>query len=408
MYIIIGQGAAGFSAARTLRRLKPALGITMITSERDSFYSRIDLPDIIKGRIRPEDAPRATADRFAELNIVCRMGETVARLLPGERALLLTSGERLHYEKLLLATGSSPVLPSLSGIDSTGVFSLWTLEDARRIMAACATARRAVVIGAGLIGLKTATALRARGLEVAVVESLPTVMPRQLDAVAAGIVESGLHDLGIQVLAGTRVSGLDAESDRVNGVSAGERSLPCDLVVCAVGVRPNIALAREAGLKTGLGISVDTFQRTSDPHIFAAGDAAESRDCLTGQCVVPAIWPVAVEQGRLAAYAMTSRPLPGDACLAMNSVDIAGVPLVSFGDVNGGPDDDILVSRRGNAYRKLVRRDGVLRGALCLGDIRQAGVLGAMIRQGMPVGQADPLSAHFTWADRVPETGWIA
>ncbi len=232
-------------------------------------------------------------------------------------------------------------------------------------------------------------------------------MPRQLDDVAAGIIQEGLQEQGIEVLTGTGVEAVFAEDGKVRGVQAGGVR-NCDMIVCAVGVRPQIRLAQEAGLTVGLGISVDAGQRTSDPHIFAAGDAAESRDCLTGACVVPAIWPVAVEQGRIAAYAMQSRSREASSCLAMNSVEIAGIPLVSFGDVIGGPDDDILVSRRKTSYRKLVRRGDVLRGALCLGDIRQAGVLGNMVRQGTPIGRSDPLSPWFTMADIQCETGWIA
>ncbi len=407
MYIIIGQGAAGMSAARTLRRLDQNLALTMITREKDYFYSRIDLPDVIKGKISLADAPLADAGLFADLNIACRMGETVSRILPREKRVELASGETLAYEKLLLATGSVPAIPPIPGLDARGVFSLWTLDDARRILEACATARRAVVIGAGLIGLKTALALKARGLEVTVVEQQSTVMPRQLDRTAAAMIEERLVAEGLHVLVDTGVDAVLVRDGAVGGVRASGHELPCELVVCSVGVRPDIALAREAGLEIGLGIAVDAFQRTSDPFIYAAGDAAESRDCLTGACVIPAIWPVAVEQGRRAAYAMKNRNQPSSSCLAMNAVEIAGLPLISFGDVIGGPGDVTESVHQGGSYRKLVHRGGRLCGVLCLGDIRQAGVLGNMVLQGTPVGTSRPLAPDFTVTDLLPEVGLL-
>ncbi len=404
MYIIIGQGAAGSSAVRTLRRLKPDAPVTVITREKDSFYSRIDLPDVIKGKRSPEEATLLTARDFADLNIPCRMGESVSRILPGERAVELASGETLPYTKLLLATGSRPILPPIPGIDSRGVFTLWTLEDARAIAAAAAGARRAVVAGAGLIGLKTALALKACGLDVTIVERLPGIMPRQLDAQAADMIAERLAAEGIRVFTGISATKVLAANGRVRAVETEAGALPCDLLVSAVGVRPDIGLAREAGLDIGLGIAVDARQRTSDPHIFAAGDAAEARDCLSGNCVVPAIWPAAVEQGRIAACNMVSRHREGSFCLAMNSVEIAGMPLVSFGEINAGPGDEELVSVRPGAYRKLVQRGDRLCGVLCLGDISQAGVLGNMVLRQTPVGDLDLLAPRFSAARLIPET----
>ena len=404
MYIIIGQGAAGSSAARTLRRLKPDVPITVITQEMDNFYSRIDLPDVIKGKRSSEDATLMTADSFADLNIACRMGEKVARVLPNERAVELESGERLTYTKLLLATGSRPILPPIPGIDAKGVFTLWTLADARAIVEASASAKHAVVAGAGLIGLKTALALKARGLNVTIVERLPGIMPRQLDTHGATMIAERLKAEGVAVFTGTSATEVLTKNGVICAVKTDKGELPCDLLVSAVGVRANVDLAREAGLEVGLAITVNNKQQTTDPHIYAAGDASEARDCLSGACVVPAIWPVAVEQGRIAAYNMVNRPVEGNHCLAMNSVEVAGLPLVSFGEINAGPDDEELVSRAPGVYRKLVRRGDRLCGVLFLGDIRQAGVLGNMVQRETPIQGKNLLGPQFTAAALIPET----
>jgi len=379
MYIIIGQGAAGTTAARTLRELDPATPVTVITDEGDYFYNRIDLPDIIGGKYGPEAAALAVPETFAALDVTCRMGTTVRAIHPDVRQVELTTGERLDYQKLLLATGSVPVLPRLPGIDARGVYTLWTMDQARAIISAAAGARSAVVVGAGLIGLKTALALTARGLEVTVVEKLPRVMPRQLDDAAAAIVAERLWARNVEVLVDTEVRGIITAGGAVTGVEFSDRTLACDMVVMAIGVRPNTQLAAAAGLKVGRGIAVDPCQLTSADGVYAAGDAAEICDALSGEPAVPAIWPAAVEQGRVAAWNMAGGRLQYSGAVAMNSVEVAGVPLVSVGDIEGAAGDEVFISHSGGNYKKVVLHGKVVRGVLCLGDIRQAGVIGGLI-----------------------------
>lgn len=386
MYVIIGQGIAGTTAANALRRLHPGAPITVVTAETDSFYNRIDLPDIIEGKIAC--AELQSAAQFAACDITCLMGQTVEAIRPATKKVALASGERLAYDKLLLATGSVPVLPTLEGIDAAGVASLWTMADARRILGT--SAQRIVVVGAGLIGLKTALALAARGVAVTVVEKLERVMPRQLDDVASRIVAGRLAAKGIDLLLGSEVTGILTAKGAVTGVTVAGRTIPADLLIMAIGVKPNLGLAAAAGLAVRRGVVVDAQQRTSLADIYAAGDVAESLDHLTGAAVVPATWPVAAEQGRVAAANMAGQPSRFDGSVAMNSVDIAGLALVSVGDIEGQDGDDVLVSQRAGAYRKVVLRGNRLRGVLCLGDIRQAGVLAGILWRQLEV-SAPPL-----------------
>lgn len=402
MYIVIGQGAAGTSAAKTLRQLDPAAGVTIITGEQDYFYSRIDLPDIIGGKYQPEAAALETAEGFAEQGITCLMGTTAIAIHPDQKQVELASGERRGYKKLLLATGSEPVLPPLPGLDARGVYTLWTLEQARAIMAASVGAKAAVVVGAGLIGLKTALALAAGGLKVTVVERLPRVMPRQLDDAASALLAERLGAQKVDVLVDTEVRGIKTAAGAVTGVELADRTLACDMVVMAVGVRPSTVLAAAAGIKVNRGIITDSRQQTSNADIFAAGDAAETIDCLSGEPSVPAIWPVAVEQGRVAACNMAGGTAEYSGAVAMNSVEVAGVPLVSVGDIEGQAGDEVFVSRKGGSYKKIVLRGKVVRGVLCLGDIRQAGVIGGLVLRQAEL--EDPhrlLSPLFSFVDLI-------
>jgi nitrite reductase (NADH) large subunit len=185
-------------------------------------------------------------------------------------------------------------------------------------------------------------------------------------------------------------------------VNAGGRVLPADMVVMAVGVKPNMELAVAAGIETGRGIIVDEFQGTSDPDVYAAGNVAETVDPLTGDRTIPATWPVAVAQGRIAASNMAGVRATYDGMVAMNALEIGGMPLVSIGDIEGRTGDEILAAQRNGTYRKVVIRDGKIRGVLFLGDIRQAGVIGGLISRPVEIAEVDRLvSPHFSYADLI-------
>jgi len=402
MYIIIGQGAAGTSAARTLRRLDQATPVTMITDEPDYFYSRIDLPDIIGAKYEPAESELQGAEAFRDLGITCRMGERVTAIHPGEKTVELANGERLSYTRLLLATGSLPIRPTILGWQSQGVHVLWTMAQTLAISRAAESATSAVVVGAGLIGLKIALALASRGLKVTVVEKLPRVMPRQIDDTAAQRITKAVTGKGVNVMVGTEVRAILSRDGAVTGVQVEGAERPCEMVVMAVGVKPNVELAKAAGIEVGRGITVDARQQTSAADIYAAGDAAECLDPLTGSRVVPAIWPVAVEQGEVAASNMVGIDSEFKSGLAMNAVEIAGIPLVSIGDFEGQPGDEVLTSGSGSSYRRIVLRGNTVRGVLCLGDIRQAGVIGSQVARQAEVDDASLLvSPHFNFASLV-------
>ena len=388
MYVIVGLGAAGASAAAELRRLDPGRPVVAVTAETDAFYSRIDLPDVIAGKLSPEDAERQGFGQFGDQGVVCRPGDPVVEVRPAEKTVVLASGDSLAYSKLLLATGSQPVIPKIPGAGALGVFTLWTMDDARQLAAQAAAAKRAVVVGAGLIGLKTALALRKRGIVVSVIERLPWLLPRQLDEAAARVVAAALAAEGIKVYAGYQVEEVETSRGQVCGVIVDGRPFPCEMAVMAVGVRPNTALAAAAGLKVERGIVVNEYLATSDKDIYAAGDAAEVRDLVTGEPIVPAIWPAAVEQGLAAARNMAGLGTVYDGAAAMNAVEIAGVPIVSVGEVNAAPGDDVAAAAGPGWYRKVIVRDGVLRGVICVGDIRQAGVLSGLCRKRAETGLA--------------------
>ena len=197
VYVIIGQGAAGAAAAIELKRLENEAAVTIVSNEQEGFYSRIDLPDLISGKREAQDALLQTPAQFRDKGIHCLAGEQVIRISPADHSVELTAGRRLYYDKLLLATGARPVVPQLPGMEAAGVFSLWTMEQAKAILLAAAGAKAAVVIGAGLIGIKTALALHQRGLRVTILEQMDRVLPQQLDEAGAEILATAIRAGGV-------------------------------------------------------------------------------------------------------------------------------------------------------------------------------------------------------------------
>lgn len=400
MYIIIGQGASGTTAAKELRRLKPAAPITVITDENNYFYSRIDLPDIIAGKLPAAASMLQSNEDFAKIGIDCRMDQQVVAIDIEHKQVELQSGEKLGYTKLLLATGSNSIIPPFEGRNAKGVHALWTMSQAEAIIDASSGAKAAVVIGAGLIGMKTALALAARGLQVTVVEKLPRILPRQLDAKASEMITEQVREKGVCIEVDSAVERVEESSDgSVSGVRISGRTIACELVIMAVGVRPNIELAVSAGVDTRHGIVVDQWLQTSVADIYAAGDAAEI-NLPSGLSVVPAIWPEAVEQGLFAARNMAGNKASYSASNALNSVEIAGVSLVSVGDVEGDTNDKVFTFHKEDCYRKVVMRGRILRGVLCVGDIRQAGVLGNLVLRQTEIDSGGEIARpSFSFAD---------
>jgi len=389
-YCIIGNGAAGVTAAETIRSLDPASDITIISDEALPIYSRCLIPDLISGEMSEEELLLRPEDFYEAQGIEALLGRRVASIEPGERRVILADGQEIVYDKLLLATGGSPIIPEIEGIGREGVFGLRTIEDARRIRAASEGAERAVVIGGGMIGLRAAFALHKRELTVTVVEMLPRVLPQQLDDVASQIMSRAIEAEGVELILGQTAQEIVGQDGRVEGVLLADgRRLECELVIVAVGVRPNVDLAEEAGIEIAQGVLVDSRLQTSLPDIYAAGDVAETLDPVTGERTLSALWPSAVEQGRLAGYNMAGVAREYQGALGLlNSVEFAGVPVISVGVVQPEGDEyEVLATRRGNIYRKLVLKGDVLVGMILLGEIERAGVYTALIRQRVDIGE---------------------
>jgi apoptosis-inducing factor 3 len=302
--VIVGGGAAGFAAAEMLRREKYEGGIVMLSSDDAPPVDRPNLSkDYLAGSAPEEWLPLRDQSFYSDNAIDLRLNTTVAAIDVGAREVALASGEKIPFDRLLLATGAEPVAPSLPGAKPSDVLVLRSLKDSRAIIERAKTARRAVVLGASFIGLEVAAALRARDIEVHVVAPEEHPMAKILGPDLSRFVRAIHEQHGVVPHLGETARGLEGKRMTLSGGSV----LEADLIVAGLGVRPRLSLAEAAGLRIDRGIAVDAFLETSAPGIFAAGDIARWPDRLTGEAIRVEHWVVAERQGQTAALNMLGR-----------------------------------------------------------------------------------------------------
>ncbi|MBS3975987.1 MAG: NAD(P)/FAD-dependent oxidoreductase [Syntrophomonadaceae bacterium] len=392
-HVIIGSSAAGVAAAETIRRLAPADNITMISAEAGPVYSRCLLPNLLAGSRSVDGLLFRSKDFYRKNRITPILGVRADGVDSGAKNIFLQDGRKIPYDKLLIATGASTAMPPVPGLDGPGVFGLRSLADAQGILARIPAVRRAVVVGAGLVGLETAYALYRRGLEVTVVEKMSQVLPNQFDPVAAFIILREMQAEGIRFVLGRGIKEIAGPTmwQRLFGKSGmgvvledGER-LKAELVVVATGTRCNVDLAQGSGIQVNRGIKVNAYMATSIADIFAAGDVAETVDLVTGQEGLSPIWPNAINQGKIAGFNMAGvmrkySPLIGQ----QNAVEFRALPAIAVGLTNPkGEQYEVLINHCPvrNHYKKLVLDKDKLVGMVLVGDISKAGLYAGLIKK---------------------------
>lgn len=373
-HVIIGAGPAGVSAMETLRAADAEARITLVSDE--PAYARMALPYFLSGEIPESQTYIATPEYLRELRVEAKFGKRVASVDGPGRSLAFVDRERLPFDTLLIATGSSAVKPNVPGIDGADVYNLWTIEDARQVVARAAKGKRVTMIGAGFIGLIVLNALHKLGCDLTVVEIEGQVLPRMLDAESARLVGATLARRGVRVVTGRRVT--EIESNGGAKVLRLERggSVIADLVISAAGVRPNVAFLAGSGISVDHGVLVDDHLRTNYPWIYAAGDCAQGPDFLTGAKSVHAIQPTAVDHGRVAGANMAGGDIAYRGSLSMNVLEVCGLQCVSYGLWRGEGKREIkLVNPDRPIYRKMVFDGDVMIGAIFVGPAKDITML---------------------------------
>ena len=396
--VIVGNGLAGTLAAKTVRELDQEAGIEIFGEEKYAYYPRPNLIEFLAGRLPYEKLFAFPEIWSTRQRIGLHFGERVARIRPDERTVETGTGGIFPYDALLLASGARAVVPPLTGSGLKGVFVLRTLDDALAVLDHLRTHAHVAVLGGGLLGLEIARAIRVRGAEVCVVEFFDRLLPRQLDPAAAGILKHQIEKTGISVRLGA-VSREILGAAEVRGIrfESGDE-VEADLVVIAAGIKPELALAKDAGLTVDRGIVVDDRLRTSRPEIFAAGDVAEHQGRVYG------IIPASFEQARAAAHNMLGMDMPYAGTVPSNTLKVAGLSVTSVGEVNpeaGGHEVLVRSVPEDGLYKKIVLKEGRLIGAIWMGTKKGASEIGRLValKKDIESRKGDLLEDTFDFAE---------
>ncbi len=348
-YLIVGAGAAGIAAAETIREQDPGGDVLLLGEESHGYYSRPGLAYYLTGELPERQLFPFTERDFDRLRLR-RLHARVAALQPQTHEVTLDDGRRLPYDRLLLATGSLAARPPLPGVDLDGVVKLDDMDDARRILKGCRRGRTAVVVGGGITALEIVEGLRARHVRTHYFLRGERYWGNVLDETESRIIENRLQEEGIQIHYHTELAEILGKRGRVAGVLTQDgHRIDCTLVAIAIGVRPRTELAEGAGLTIERGIQVDEYLQTSTPDVFAAGDAAQVFDPLSGKSVLDTLWGVAVTQGRIAGKNMAGQAIPYHKSVPFNVTRLAGLTTTIVGTVGRGPDKDLLGIARGDS-----------------------------------------------------------
>lgn len=382
-HVIVGSGVAGATAAQAIRQTDPDAEVHLFGAEPYPYYRRPQLWEFIAGKIEQGTLTFRPAEWYAERGIELHLGTKVAALDPAARQIALADDNREAYDRLLLATGARPFIPPCEGTEKDGVFALRTLDDALAIKAYARKVDTAIVVGGGLLGLETARALHTAGLDVTVVEFFPYLLPRQLDEEGAGVLQTLLEAQGLHVVTG-------ATTTAILGVPCADciqlqdgAKVAGDLVLFSTGIRSEVTLAKEAGLKVNRGIVVNGHLQTSAEDVFAAGDAAEFEGVVYG------IIPPAIEQARIAAANMVApSSVTYTGTIPSTTLKVAGAELTTLGEAVVEGDEYTRLRHTdvaGGRYRKVVLRDGRIVGAILLNDEERARPIRQLIAQDVDV-----------------------
>jgi nitrite reductase (NADH) large subunit len=383
--LIIGAGPAGVTAAETVRTFNRQSEITMLTDEPYQPYSPPAMADhFINGTDLHFWRP---ADWTEQTGVEYRKGVKVESIDPETHQVRLLDGEKIQYDRLLIASGAKLYAP-VQGADLPGIYNFKSLSAAENLVSKVRTghASTALIVGAGFIGMEIALLLQELGMKVTQVEMLDQVMASMLDADTASIAVKLMRTRGIDVRLNTKAVAFsgNGKAEAVK-LESGEE-LKADVLIAATGVMPNLELLHGSGINAHRGISVDEHLQTSVPDIYAAGDCIESPYRLTGEKYVHAIFPNAVEQGRVAGMNMAGYMVTYEGADRMNSLKHLGLPILAAGEKQG---ERVLQEQRGDQLKTIYLQDSRLVGFQLAGDIKNAGIYHALMTQKYDVSELE-------------------
>lgn len=393
-YIVMGASAAGISGAKTLRELDKDAEIILVSKD-ENVYSRCILHHYISGHRDIEALDFTDRDFFEKYNIEWKKGLEVKSIDDREHVIVLSNGESLKYDKILLATGASAFIPPVENLrEAKNVVGLRNLEDAIKIKEEAEKVKNVVVLGAGLVGIDAIAGLAFKDLNVTLVEMGDRVLPIQLDKYASSKYEKRFEDAGVKLKLGVRAEKVlidENKNPKALLINTGEE-IPCELIIVATGVRSNVAFLKDSSIETDrFGLIINEKGETNAIDVYGAGD-------ITGR---NPIWPTAVKEGIIAANNMVGNEIfMEDFFGSKNTMNFLGLTTMSLGVVNA-PDDSYTeeIDISGENYKKIIHKDGKIYGAIIQGDLSYAGVLTQLIKEKIHVSKVKKPLFEIDYAD---------
>jgi len=404
-YVIIGNSAAGVSAAESIRKIDKKSKISILTDEKYSNYSKPLITYYLSGKVKLEKIYFKDSGFYEKNNIDLRLNTRVISIDPSGHSLVTDKNEKITFCKLLIASGGKPVIPEIKVIDRAGntqtlknaidktggIFTLTTLDDAIRLKKYIEKkkVKSASILGGGLIGLKAAEAFLELGIKINIIEFSGQILSASFDETASDIITSRVEEMASCILTNSTIDEL--YTDESGGIFEYKlrsgKKISCNLLVVAVGVSPDVSMLEGCAGKiiTDSGIVVDRFMKTTADNIYAAGDAVKSFDMLTEKSRNIAIWPLAVRQGSIAGKNMAGSKIPYSGGFFMNSVEILDIPVISMGLSNADDNEAEQIETfkvhniQKRIYRRVVIRDNKVIGAILAGAIERAGIYAGLI-----------------------------
>jgi len=392
-YVIIGGSVGGIGAVEAIREVDPVGELTVISEEVFPQYSRPMISEYVSREATLETMKYRGDQFWKKNNVQALTGRRAMNIDFVEKQVELDGGDKVDFEKLLIATGGSPFVPRMDGGEKDGVFTFTELSSAKGIESKLEKSESAVVIGGGLIGVSAAEALMKRGIKVTLVELKNKILNLILDEKASEIAEKVVREAGVTIITGQTVQqivGKKDDEDAVGGVIMTDGTeIPCDLVVVAIGVIPRIELVKGTDVKVNRGILVDKFMRTNIPDVYSCGDVAEAHDfLLNGNRLLP-LWPLAHIGGRVAGYNMAGKKAEYRGGTVMSALKYFDLPIISVGLMNPENDADYEVLVEYNpektVYKKVLLKKGVIVGFIFLRDIEKSGIFFHLMKNHVKV-----------------------
>ena len=386
-YLIIGNSAGGIGAAEAIREVDRERQITIVSDEPYPGYSRPLISKYLTRERTLETMLFRPVDFYSRNNITSILGKRVKSAGLSDHTAGLENGEHISWEKLLIASGGVPIVPKMEGAGKRGIFTFTTLDDAKAIDEFIENAHTAVVIGGGLIGISVTEALKKRGVKVTVVEMKDRILNTILDEQASSIAEEALKKAGIRIITGRTVVEITGREVVRGVVLDNGEDMPCSLVVVAIGVSPRIELARGTEIKINRGIVVDTHMATNCPDVYSCGDAAEAYDFVYCANRLTPIWPNAYVGGRVAGYNMAGVKAEYPGGTGMNSLNYFGLDIAAAG-IAVPPEGDgyeLVNKQKDGIYQRIVLKDDIIVGMVCVGAIEKAGIFFSLMRDRVKV-----------------------